>query len=392
MMMVENFIYYTTKFLSKVKFIVVTDKPQETNSRLKSALNDNFEILCVPYKNVFSIDNFKKMMGFREEEKLEGVINKEIDVVIVLGGDIFTEDYSKLFPLFKLFQLYSLKKLGKKIYMLSQTIGPFHSWRENVAIYFLRKFDKIYTRERISFEYLHKFKLTNLCLSSDLAFLPLFKEENSDKIPIEINKPYIVVVPSEIIWKYSKIKDYEKSRVEYIEFLSKILVEIMRRFESYNLVILPFVLSPEMADDRLAGRDLIISLLRKGISEEKIFFIKDSLLPYQARSILRNSEFVLTGRMHAAISSLTVNIPFLAISYSRKFWGIIGDYFNLKQLIVDIRNYENYDDLYIASLERLEFIFSNVQFLKEIMYGKVIEMQQKVFDMFESLVDELEKI
>jgi len=380
-MMVENFISYIGAKLANSSFVIVTNRPEDTYIRLNNALNYDFKINCIDYKPIFSISNF----FYKEGNK---IIN-DIESIIVLGGDVFTEDYSRLYPLYKLFQLYLLKKKGKKIYMLGQTIGPFSSWRERIVKFFISKFDKVYLREKLSFDYLYNMQLKNIFLSSDLAFLPLYRECKEDdnsfynKLPFNIEKNnYIVIVPSELVWRYIKYDDkIYNSRTKYIEFLKNITLELLNIFDVSNIIILPFVLFPETSDDRLAGRDLYINLLREGMKKENIYLIRDPLLPYEARHIIKNSKFVVTGRMHASISSLVEKVPFLVISYSRKFHGIIKNFFELEECIIDIRDYNSYDDLFNESLRKIEILYSKYESFSELISYKLKNAQDAVLSM-----------
>ena len=129
----------------------------------------------------------------------------------------------------------------------------------------------------------------------------------------------------------------DPDRGNYIKCLTNLSIQLLNRFNDNQLLILPHVLSPDKSDDRLVGRDLYINLKRQGINTSRMVFLDNQLLPYQARQLLRDSRFVITGRMHAAISSFACGVPPRS-SYSRKYWGIIGEYLGMKDLIIDVRD------------------------------------------------------
>jgi len=94
-------------------------------------------------------------------------------------------------------------------------------------------------------------------------------------------------------------------------------------------------------------------MVAAGISIENIVAVTGVLLPFEARAILRSSYFVVTQRMHGAISSLQAGVPALSLSYSNsnKFSGIIGSYLGLTELVVEIRKAhfgEDIDKVYSA--------------------------------------------
>jgi colanic acid/amylovoran biosynthesis protein len=230
---------------------------------------------------------------------------------------------------------------GKKVVMCGQTIGPFFSWRKNIMKNLLKNVTKIIARDPVTYKYLtEEFKLKNVLLGSDLAFLPLAGEKDQhsqSQVNPEyygLKEKYFTIVPSELIWRYAK----EPSREVYIDILTNAALYLLENHREYQLLILPHVLAPDSSDDRLAGRDLYINLKRKGIENGRMIFLKEQLLPFQARKLLAQSQIVFTGRMHAAISSFACGVPALSLSYSRKYWGIIGEHFGLKELIVDVRD------------------------------------------------------
>lgn len=73
------------------------------------------------------------------------------------------------------------------------------------------------------------------------------------------------------------------------------------------------------------------------LDNNRIEGINDVLLPFQARAILGSSYFVVTQSMDGAISSLQRGVPAICLSYSVKFWEVIGEYLGLPELVVEIR-------------------------------------------------------
>ena len=150
---------------------------------------------------------------------------------------------------------------------------------------------------------------------------------------------------------------------------------LLENHREYQLLILPHVLAPDSSDDRLAGRDLYINLKRKGIENGRMIFLKEQLLPFQARKLLAQSQIVFTGRMHAAISSFACGVPALSLSYSREYWGIIGEHFGLKELIVDVRD-KRWETIEKICKKQIESVLNNEEHLRKIILLKTAEMQQ----------------
>ncbi len=155
-----------------------------------------------------------------------------------------------------------------------------------------------------------------------------------------------------------------------------------------QLLILPHVLAPDGADDRLAGRDLLIGLKRIGVSPERLVFLRADAAN-QARYLIENSRLLITGRMHGSISSFCVKVPPLVLSYSRKYWGIIDEYLGMGDLIVDVRHH-GWEELRQISKARLDFILENRDELVQRMADKLPAMEKAAMLNIKVLRKELE--
>jgi colanic acid/amylovoran biosynthesis protein len=266
-------------------------------------------------------------------------------VIVVLGGDDISEYYGIIRLLDILLRLRYLKRARKKIYLLGQSIGPIHSWRVVIAKSVLRRMDKIYHRGYRSYNYVTDVLgvNNNSFLSSDLAFLDLPRQNGDfdiEKYDIQRQR-YITFVPSGFWSLYcDDYMRYFEGLVNITNYLSE---ECKKR--GMKLVLLPHVL--RTSDDR----SLVKQMITAGIGNENIVAVTDVLLPYEARMILGSSYFVVTQRMHGAISSLQKGVPAISLSYSEKFSEVIGSYLDLPELVVEIRKAhfgEDIDKVYSA--------------------------------------------
>lgn len=135
----------------------------------------------------------------------------------------------------------------------------------------------------------------------------------------------------------------------------------------------------------LAARDVYIYSLRAGIPADKIHIIKSHLLPFEARKILGGSKFVITGRMHAAISSFEQGVPVISYAYSRKYHGIIGEYFGMESLIIDIRDI-TWDEALKATMNALRYVEENEKILRDRINTVMNDMQAKALAIVKDFV------
>lgn len=353
MMMGENFISYFNQVTGKMHDYYVETEDEIHIQRLKHATQTD-KIYQTANNSLFK-EGFGKYDYFYSYIKLKNVVSdfaKKIDLVVILGGDDFTEDYGWKAPLLYALQFNILTREGMKIIMFGQTMGPFHSFRIPLMKRFLSKISKIYPRDRLTFQYLMDLGLTNLCLTDDLALLPLAKQEKKEKI-----RGYITFCPSELIHHYCK----EGNRESWIEFNLFMLNTIMDKYPDKKLILLAHVLRPEHVDDRI-----IVNELKDLLNEKykgRIVAVNEELYPYEVRNFIQQSFFVVSGRMHAIVSSFQSGIPAIALSYSGKFWGIIGERYGLGEYILDVRslNYDEMREKFIFLIDKIETEYLQIE-------------------------------
>jgi colanic acid/amylovoran biosynthesis protein len=281
-------------------------------------------------------------------------------VIIVLGGDDISEYYGILRFLDILLRLKYLKKEGRKLYLLGQSIGPVHAWRIPVARSIIAQVDRIYHRGPHSYNFVTETLRAkhNSFLSADLAFLDLARQNiDFDLSPYDL-KPgeYITYVPSGIWSKYSN--EYGL----YFDGLIKITEFLIEKCQELNmtLVLLPHVL--RASDDRAVVKELMAAT-----GNGCAVAINDVLLPCEARALLSSSYFVVTHRMHAAISSFQTGVPALSISYSVKYSDVIGNYLGLPELVVNagkadfVRDTEKIISAITSALQHLSILRARVR-------------------------------
>ncbi|SCN26458.1 colanic acid biosynthesis protein [Clostridium sp. N3C] len=353
MMMGENFISYFNK-ISGIQNQYYVETEDETNiERLKQATGID-QIYFVKMNSMFKkgIDKYDYIYGYLKIKKITSNFIKDIDLIIVLGGDDFTEDYGWKGPIINAIKFNILKRNGLKVVMLGQTMGPYKSFRKPVMKYLLNKIYKIYPRDPITYKYLKELGLENIDITDDLALLPLTKQEIKEK-----SKEYITYCPSELIYRYSK----DAKRESWIDFNLFMIDQIMTKYKDKTLVLLAHVLKPSHVDDRKIARELYDLVIDK--YKDRIIIKDKEMYPYEVRNYIQKSLFTVSSRMHPIISSIQCEVPAIALSYSTKYWGIIGERYGLKDYILDIR-YLSYDEMkkrFIDLMNTIELEYDEIQ-------------------------------
>ena len=353
MMMGENFISYFNKVSgTRNKYFVETNDDINV-IRLKKATGIE-QIYPVEMNSLFKegATKYDFIYGYLKLKKITAAVLNEIDLVVVLGGDDFTEDYGWKGPIINAIKFNILKREGSKILMLGQTMGPFRSLRKPIMKNLLSKIDKIYLRDPISYAYLKDIGLKNISIMDDLALLPLSKQEIRER-----TKEYITYFPSELIYRYAKAG----GRQEWIDFNLFMIAEIMEKYQDKKVVLLAHVLQPEHVNDRIIVEELYRLLDER--YKDRIIIENKEMYPYQVRNYIQQSLFVVSSRMHPVVSSIQCEIPAIVLAYSSKYWGIIGERYGLGDFILDVR-YRSYNEIKekaVFLMDKIEEEYEQIQ-------------------------------
>lgn len=345
MMMAENFIKEFNANSTEIN-TYYHETSDEVNTKRLIEATKYYKIFPVEMNSLFkeNLSKYDYLVGYFGIKDITTYLINDVDMIIVLGGDDYTEDYGWKGPIINLIKLVNLHNQHKLVIMLGQTMGPYLSFRKPIMGHLLKKIDRIFPRDPMTFEYLKQLNLENISLTDDLALLELSKQEKRQR-----SKKYITYCPSELIYRYSK----SENREDWVDFNLYMINQILIEFPDKIIVLLAHVLKPSHVDDRKIATELY-KLLKKKYSA-RILLKTEEMLPYEVRNIIQESLFTISSRMHPVISSIQCCIPIIALSYSQKYWGIIGERYDLKEFILDVRfmDYEEMKKRFILLLSKI---------------------------------------
>lgn len=310
--------------------------------------------------------NFEKIFYNTDYDKLKSKGFKDgRGLTIVLGGDDMSEhSYKKGYKGLEriLNRIYNRTKVDY-VFLLGQTIGPFTENRIVIARRCLRNTKKIYTRDDLSFKYLSEFQLKNIYNGRDLAFSELPNQLEAKSILDKYNLKegeYITVILS------GSTALYTLDEESYIKECIKIVANLYEndKVKDKKIVLLPHVTTPgSKSDDRLTIQK-IMDRIDSNI-KNRVVAILDTMYPTQARAILGNGLFSISGRMHGAVSSYYMRKPAIAISYSIKYAGVIGEGLDMYDLIVEGAKEKYWKNGEISKIvsKKVDYVLDNYQFL-----------------------------
>ena len=391
-MMVTNFMYYLDKYSElKNEYILDVYNDEDLHNFNNQYKEGNIKRETIDYSLTYSnniiekaINKIKRKVAFNYfyTKKVKKLM-KSTHNLVILGGD----DLSEYYGIDNLIREFSrIEKLKNKIgiYLVGQTIGPFTNERIEIAKTTLRDVP-IYSRDPWTTNYLKgDLKLNKVFDSADLAFLPLPYQDNM-KIKMGILKrnnidceKYVTIVPSGLYESYCS--DFNI----YIENWIKIIENLPKRMPKIKIVLLPHVLRYPMYDDRNIIHEIEKRLQGKN---NNLIYIYDEISPLEARFILGEGKFTITGRMHGAISTFQMRKPAISISYSVKYNGVIGEGLDLKELIVDGKDNEAWTKMDVEKQvsSKIDYVLENYESIIEKIEFKVNESEKKTMSMMQEI-------
>ena len=157
------------------------------------------------------------------------------------------------------------------------------------------------------------------------------------------------------------------------------------------IVLLAHVKAPGTSDRKVI-EDLEIRF--DEAERDRIVTIKEDLLASEARAILGNGLFTITGRMHAAISTFFMRKPAISLSYSVKYKGVIGQGLGMSNLVIESADDSLWATGQISQLvdEKVEYVLENYQPLVHEIDQNVTRTTEMVREQLDNVVKDLQTL
>ncbi|WP_448105368.1 polysaccharide pyruvyl transferase family protein [Pedobacter panaciterrae] len=224
---------------------------------------------------------------------------KNSDLVVSKGGSYFCDDNGKLgfLSFFRLWYIGLMAiKLGKKVVILGQSIGPLNtSLGKSFGNYLLKRFNKVILRESVCLKEYDYFIKRDYVINNDMVF---FQKLVKPSINENINKTVGVTV-----------KYVDKDQDKYFVFMKEAITLLVNKY-NFDVVMLPQV---PLDNDIKASKEIWETL---GAEIKNRVRILDDL--NGINNLLNEYAklyFVLGTRLHSCIFSWSVGVPAINISY-----------------------------------------------------------------------------
>jgi len=278
-------------------------------------------VVCLNKKIEKPIDIFINMKNFASTIR-NTKFWRNIDIIIDLAGDTLNDvNYSVFHPF-----LYFLNLLPAFIYRIPyiiffQSIGPF-KWKVNklLASFIIKKAALVIVRETYSFKYVVALNQNSLLFLTPLVIKPRKREREKIGILVDSNLAFLL-----------KSKGYNP-----IKFYQELIFLLYKVFRKKIILLAQSTFSPSFKPFKNVNDVNLIEKIKKNVKVPIETFISPNLENFISQ--LNECEFCITSRFHSTLFLLSLNIPFLCLSYTFKTKALLTDA-KMKNHMLDLKNF-----------------------------------------------------
>ncbi len=257
-------------------------------------------------------------------------VMNDFDVLIVLGGDDLSETYPR--AVLQLAPVHRIINRGRLVILAGLSLGPFRGVRRQVARFCWSTVPMI-TRDDSSYEVAtRRLTMKHVHRGRCFAYMELPGQARASAI---VEKHGLRTTENLIFVPSGLVRPYACDADAYLEAWRQIVHRMNARYSKNRIVLLSHVLLPERCSDKRLIMGIVESADKS--VRDNIVTLTEPMQPAEARAILASARHVVTGRMHAAVSSCCMGVPPICLAYSEKFFGVIGRGMGVSELTVDCR-------------------------------------------------------
>lgn len=280
----------------------------------------------------------KRLYGTNTQKSLKEF--EDSSACFVKGGG-FLHAYGGLAETYKIYYfLYHIRlalSLGKKVYVLPNSFGPFKSpFVKRMMNKTLSRCNVVMARERISQEQLKKECLVDSFLFTDIAFhlesdklFDSYQELKKQGIPLGEKKCVAITARPYRFTGYANpdmlYENYKKSLIYVTEWLAD---------SGYFPVFIEHVYDEKSHENDMTCISEIIKVLKKDC--RYAVFSNRELTCKQMKKIYSEFDYIIGTRFHSIIFSLASSVPAIAITYGGNKGVGIMEYLGLEQYSIAI--------------------------------------------------------
>ena len=379
MLMVLGLISGIAKYNQNISFFLLSDLPEI--DRVRYGKIPGLTILCRPWSRqvkgtlpallsalqfliIAQLNRITTVFAGKRRVLSQNPLHKafaEADLAIDVSGDDLTTAYGLFSPLQVIFELTVARLYRTKTAITAQSVGPFATpFMKTIAWLLSYLADCVTLRDKDSFTYWqqirkgHHHPFTPSRSLADLVHLvPMSISNKNGHGPIMVNLSNYAC--DCLVNRGAPLEQVLALWAEYIGYVQK--------RTGLDLILLPHTFRPGKGDDRY-WHDKLSEMLSKTIRYTKI---NASLTTREIQERVMSSSFVISARMHLALTAMRCGVPFLATAYSHKYRLLIPSSLNNYEPVIFLNHYRTPEAAFIAMMDRFDLLWKErLEFRKNI--------------------------
>lgn len=297
-----NFHYYDFEGLpDKTKTVQFCQRLGIASNKMDSVYEGNYH------------DILRRIKHFKDNKEMQNALKQCALAIDLTQGDSFADIYGDYRFASWTANKELVEKLNIPLILGSQTYGPFNKTEnEKRAAEVIKKASAVFTRDKISADYVKKISGINSFLTCDLAFrLPYKKNEGSEHPTC---KKVGFNISGLLISNGEEGADTDKGfnlATNYDQFADKVLTYLLDH--NYEVHLIGHVEADYSVNKEFKG------------CYPQVILAPEFDNPMDAKSYISNMDLFIGSRMHATIAALTSDTPVIPVAYSRKFTGLFDN-------------------------------------------------------------------
>ncbi len=272
----------------------------------------------------------------------------DADVVVDIAGISFVDGRGMALLAYNVLMTGLPVLLGKPTIKASQALGPMRTVpTKTAAQVVLPRLTAICARGAVTRGHLEELGLDNIVDTADVAF----GMDSGDDTCEPVTRAWaartggkIAIMPSSVVQQYC-----EKIDIDYVTVMADVINSITASADT-SVLLAPHSWRDGDVPGRLNDGPVVREIADAARDSGSVVVMEDSIDPRCLRSIISESDILITSRFHAMVSALATETPVLVVGWSHKY-GEVLDQFGLGEWAVDYSGLT--DDVIIEQFERL---------------------------------------